>query len=173
MNLESKLRLSIKHKDETLLDIVFEEIYYEYSNLSAFIISKYVQNKLDVEELVNDVFFNFYNTIFKTEINNIKYYIVSMSKNTAINYMMKKKIYFEYDETYINNYKELNDETLYYDIISDMKKVLSETEINIILLHKIYMYSINDIANKYNQPRTTISSIYKRAIKKFQKGIKL
>ena len=67
MNLESKLRLSIKHKDETLLDIVFEEIYYEYSNLSAFIISKYVQNKLDVEELVNDVFFNFYNTIFKTD----------------------------------------------------------------------------------------------------------
>ena len=73
MNLETKLKNSIIKKDEVLLDSVFEEIYNKYFNLSAFIISKYVKNKLDVVELVNDVFFKFYEKIIETEINNIKY----------------------------------------------------------------------------------------------------
>ena len=171
MNLETKLKNSIIKKDEVLLDSVFEEIYNKYFNLSAFIISKYVKNKLDVEELVNDVFFKFYEKIIETEINNIKYYIVSISKNCAINFVTKKTLLIEYDETYINNFNDSNKDTLYHEVINEMEKILTSEEINIILLHEIYMFSINDISIKYNKPRTTISSIYKRAIKKFQKGV--
>ena len=53
-----------------------------------------------------------------------------------------------------------------------MKKVLSEEEINIIILHLIYDYTFKELADKYHKPISTISSVYNRALKKFKKGVK-
>ena len=52
-----------------------------------------------------------------------------------------------------------------------MKKVLSDEEINIIILHLIYDYTFKELADKYNKPISSISSVYSRALKKFKKGV--
>ena len=52
-----------------------------------------------------------------------------------------------------------------------MKLYLSDKEINLIILKSVYGYSFEDIAKKYNDNASSLSSCYNRAIKKFKKGV--
>ena len=45
MSLENKLQKAINSKKPEKIEIVFEEIYYEYGKLVGFIISKYISKK--------------------------------------------------------------------------------------------------------------------------------
>ena len=64
-------------KDKRIINQVFEEIYYEYGHLIGFVISQYVKNKQDVEELANDTFISLFNNITNLqESKNLKYYIL-------------------------------------------------------------------------------------------------
>lgn len=172
MSLENRLSKAIKQNNIYKIEQIFEEIYYEYGKLVGFIISKYVSKREDIEELVDDVFISFSKSMMKTKINNIKYYLVTQAKNTSINFTNKKenKIEMIYDEIYLSN--STYEQSKYYELIDEMKQVLTEKEINIILLHTIYNYSFEDISNKLNAPLQSIASIYRRAIKKFNKRSK-
>ena len=172
MSLEKKLSKAIKHNNPYKIEQIFEEIYYEYGKLVGFIISKYVIKKEDIEELVDDVFISFSKAMMKTEINNIKYYLVTQAKNIAINFINKKdnKVDIVYDEVYLSN--NTYESSKYYELVNEMNKILTEEEINIILLHTIYNYSFEDISKKLNKPLQSIASIYRRAIQKFNKRSK-
>lgn len=167
MSLENKLQKAINSKKPEKIEIVFEEIYYEYGKLVGFIISKYISKKEDIEELVDDVFISFSKAMLKSDINNIKYYLVTQAKNASINFLNKKenKIDIVYDELYISS--NTYEQSKYYELIFELKQILTEKEINIILLHTIYNYSFDDISTKLNIPLQSIASIYRRAIKKF------
>ena len=80
MSFKVKLLHAIKKNNRYLIDNVFESIYYEYSKLIGYVISKYVTRKEDVEELINDVFVSFYSAAIKIEIKNIKYYLLKSAK---------------------------------------------------------------------------------------------
>ncbi len=170
MSLEKKLYRALKENNDVKFEEIFEQIYYEYCNLVAFIISKYVSNKEDVEELTNDVFIAFYKSLFKNEIYNFKYYLVTSAKNVAINHLKKVKIDVIYNDEYILTIADADEsmnDSLYQELLDELKKYLNEFEINVIILHNVYEYSIADIAKKNKKPRTSISSTYHRAIKKF------
>ena len=102
MDYNDKLKKFIKENNKTKIDNLFEEIYYSYRKLVSFIIAKYVNNHMDVEDLTSDVFINFYKKIHVSEINNIKYYLVTSAKNLAINYLNKKEIYIEFDNNFFD-----------------------------------------------------------------------
>ncbi len=172
MNYEKELKKALISDDRILLEKVFEEIYNEYHNLIIYIVSKYINNELDIEEILNDVFFYFFKNIFKTEMTNIKYYLVQSAKNLTINHLKKKKINVVYDEEIVLTKVGSND-SIYNEIINELKEILNEYEINIIVLHDIYNYSFKELANKYNKSYDSIKSTYNRSIKKFkQKGEK-
>lgn len=173
MSLENKLLHAIKSKNKDKVENVFEMIYYEYGMLVTYIISKYVEKSEDVEELVNDVFIKFYQASFKTEIKNIKYYLVSTSKNISLDFYRKKsnKIDITYNEENVFEYVESKD-SFYVDLITEMQKVLSDEEINIIVLHLVYDYTFKELGEKYNKATSTIAYLYDKALKKFKKGIK-
>mgnify|MGYP003312171066 CR=1 FL=1 len=76
MSFEKKLKQAIRKNDLLEIEKVFEKIYYKYGKLIGFVISKYVSNSSDVEELVKREE-NFFTTvaqfgIFKTilDLNN-------------------------------------------------------------------------------------------------------
>lgn len=75
LRVEENLKYALRTKDKRIINQVFEEIYYEYGHLIGFVISQYVKNKSDVEELINDVFLNFFNNLDKIKIKNIKAYL--------------------------------------------------------------------------------------------------
>ena len=169
MTLENKLKKAIKQKNSQKIEYVFEEIYYEYGKLVGFIISKYINKREDIEELVNDVFISFSKIILKNEINNIKYYLVTQAKNVSINFLKSKNnnIDLVYEDKYIDNMYITNSK--YYELINEMKQSLSDEEINIILLHTIYNYSFDELSKKLNKPLQTIATTYRRAVKKYNK----
>ena len=172
MTLEKRLLHAKKLNNKEKLDILFEDIFNEYSHLIAFIIYKYVDVKEDVEDLVMDVFIKFYEVCLTTEISNIKSYLATIAKNKAINFVKAKTNKdIIYDEDIILS-AESND-TSYHEIISEMGKYLDHDEMEIIILHIVYGYSFIEIATKLNKPSSTIHSIYQRGIKKFRKAMKI
>lgn len=172
MTLERKLKLALKSNDSSKIHLVFEEIYYAYGKLVYFTIMQYVKNNMDVEDLTQDVFLHFFNNLLKTEIKNIKYYLVVSAKNKAINFIKANqgKIILDENLVYEQEQKECNEN--YFKIISNMRQHLNNYEIDIIIQHTIYDYSFKDLANKYNKSINTIISTYHRAIKKYLKGVK-
>lgn len=171
MTLEQKLKRALKSKDPSKIHIVFEEIYHAYGKLVYFTIMQYVKNNMDVEDLTQDVFLNFFNNLLKNEIKNIKYYLVVSAKNRAINFINANQNKIVLDENIIYEQEQQDDyNENYFIIISNMKKYLNEFEIDIIIQHAVYDYSFKDLANKYDKSINTIISTYHRAVKKYLKG---
>lgn len=173
MDYNDKLKKFIKENNKAKIDDLFEEIYYSYRKLVSFIIAKYVNNHMDVEDLTSDVFINFYKKIHVSEINNIKYYLVTSAKNLAINYLNKKEIYIEFDDNFVYECEQYNGGLdKYYELIDYLKTLVSEFELEIILKHLVYDYTFKDLSTIYDKPLKSIYSIYSRAIKKIKKGVK-
>ena len=171
MNYEKKIKKAKNTNDNVLFEIIFEEIYKEFHGLITYIVSKYEKNMLNVEEIVDDVFYNLYRAIIKKEINNIKYYLVKTAKNKTLDYFKKKQIDIIYDDEIILSEISVDDKSKYNETIYEMNKVLSEYEINIIILHEVYNYSFKELSKKYNKPFSSINTTYHRAIRKFKGGL--
>lgn len=171
MALEQKLKHAKRSNDIDKIHSVFNEIYITYGKLVYFKISQYVNNKLDVEELTQDVFVNFYNNVVNNEIHDIKYYLLVSAKNKAIDFLKKKKellilddkIIFEKEQDITNNIE-------YEEVVEKMKTFLNDFEIEIIIKHNINDKSFKQLSIEYKKPLNTILSIYHRALKKFKKG---
>ncbi len=67
--------------------------------------------------------------------------------------------------------KQINDNIsyCYNDLIKEMKKCLSEEEINIIISYSVYGETFKEISINDNQSLNTIIIKYHRTIKKIQK----
>ena len=170
VTLEQKFKKALKSKNESEILNVFEECYNQYYKLIYFVIIRYISNH-DTLELINDVFLSFFNHLDKIKFDNIKSYLVAIAKNKVINFIKQKEnsptIIFDDSFIYQINYPISND---YEIILQQMKTVLSDFAIEIILQHVIYDKTFKQISNEYHKPLNTIISIYNRAIKKF-KGV--
>lgn len=166
MKLEVKLKYALKTKDEKIINQVFEEIYYEYGHLVGFVISKYISSKNDIEELINDVFLSFFNNLDKIKLQNIKAYLTKTAKNRAIDFLRKEnnKKYILENEIVLASGD--NDNSLYSILIRNMKQVLTDEEVNIVIDHVVYDMSFKVIAKNSNKPVSTISTKYYQAINK-------
>ena len=170
MKIEDRIKEALIYYNINEINQIFNEIYLEYFKLIYFIISKYIKNKEDIEELVDNVFINFYQKIKTTPVDNVKYYLVVSAKNISINFLKKKRIETtELDDNFIYESTIIKSNDKYYEIIEDMKKVLTDFEIEIILKHVIYDYTFLELSNLYDKPQKTIYSAYSRAIEKYKK----
>ena len=156
----------LKSNDEFSINQAFNLIYDKYYKLVSFCVSQYVKSKEDVEEIVDDTFISFFDNINKLDANkNLKYYILTIAKNNAINHLKKSRNYISYsddilaDIPYEDNYQS-------NDIIDSLKNVLKKDELIIIVKYLIYGYSFKEIANEQNISINTIMSKYRRSIKK-------
>lgn len=171
MTLEQKLKHAKRSNDIDKIHSVFNEIYVTYGKLVYFKISQYVNNKLDVEELTQDVFVNFYNNVVNNDIYDIKYYLLVSAKNKAIDFLKKKKELLILDDKIIFEKEEdITSSIEYEELINKMKTFLSNFEIELIIKHNINGNSFKQLSIEYKKPLNTILSIYNRALRKFKKG---
>ncbi|MDE6660681.1 MAG: sigma-70 family RNA polymerase sigma factor [Anaeroplasmataceae bacterium] len=159
----------IQSGNEEQIHKVFNEIYVTYGKLVFFVISKYVHQQQDIEDLTNDVFLGFFNQIQKINLtDNIKAYLTTTSKNKALNFINQQKKCFEVsDDIYFIPDKNSNNS--YYLLLKEMEECLSKEEIEIILKHTIEGLKFRFIAEELNRPTNSIITTYHRAIKKFKK----
>ena len=165
MSLEKSLISVLKSKEKNKIEKVFNEIYKKYIKLVYFIVAQYVDNQLDIEELCNDVFLNFFNHLDKIKIRSIKYYLATSAKNTALNFIKKNK------DKYVPLEKEV--------MISDKNKIICtflneylDDEERIIIFEHLYLNkSLRLIAKENNLNPNTLKSRYRRILLKLKEKV--
>ena len=136
------MKTSIVHKlrsnDQTICLAGLEELYNQYYKLVYFCIVGIVNNPQDTEELVNDVFLRIWNNRLNLqEDKNIKYYLTTIAKNIAIDFLRKRKLNVEYNDDYVMSYVNTSksDNPTFNELINMLSDYLNEEEICIIILY--------------------------------------
>lgn len=153
--------------------LYYEKYYITYKNLVGYIISLYVNKKEDIEDLIEDVFIDFFNN-YENINTNKKTYLISISKNKSINFLKKNQLIdqkYQIDENSL--YVPLETTNLeYFKLLEIMKKNLDELSINIILKHINDDLSFKELSFLFNLKETTIKTKYYRGLKIINKYYK-
>ena len=171
MNDEKKLFKILKTNNETKILNYFDYLYMKYKPYVAVISSKYLNNSSDIDDVIQEVFIEFFNKADSVK-SSIKGYLAVLTKNRSIDLIRKKnKItlvdyeIFEIDTIVNDNYVHRS----LKETLNELKNVLSKQEVEIILLHLLDGLTFLDISNKININEKTVKTIYYRALKKFSK----
>ncbi len=161
----------LKSNNVQLVSEAINELYDEYYKLVYFCIIGIVENELDTEDLVEEVFLKIYNVRdLLDSTKNLKYYIITIAKNLAIDFLRKKKTNVVVDEEYILNYVKPSKNTpSFNELLEMLEEYLSKEEIDIIIYHFLYNLTFEAIARKMGKPASTIRTIYFRSLKKVKK----
>lgn len=165
-NLDYKIKNINQYNSKEKMKL-FEEIYNEYYKLVCYILSKYITNEKDIEELANDIFLNFFNNMKKIK-SSIKYYLVVSARNLAINFLNKQSRennYFLNDE-FIDQMSSRPLNQNYNRILLYLKEYLTNEEIEIIEDHLIYEKKFKLIAEERKMKIGSVKTLYYRAIQK-------
>lgn len=170
-HISSKILDNLKSSSRTKMEEAFDTLYKEYSYLVYYVALKIVKNKDIAKEITNDTFFKLYQNKDKLKKGkNIKYYLVTTSKNTSINYMIQNARQVSLDEE-IASYEQVDHFDEYINKFSDF---LNKEELDIIVYHLLYDFSFREISKENKTTTSVISSKYRRAIDKikshYQKG---
>lgn len=172
MKLDKKTIKDLTSNDEEKIHHSFQCVYHQYYKLVCFCISKYIPNITDIEEIADDTFISFFNHLSNLDSSkNIKYYLLIIAKNKAINFLKTQNKQISVSTDYFNH---IPYEMTYQsnDLIQELKKILKDDELNIVLNHLIYGYSFKELAKEMNISLNTIMSKYRRALKKANEHIK-
>lgn len=133
----------------------------------AFLFS-YFNNRDDCEDAVQTTYLKIKTNVsqYKPNTNGLAW-ILQIAKNVALSELRKKKN----EEARMKDYAE---ETSYEftngknEIIDVMKRVLTEEEQRIVILHAVWGYKHKEIAKLTDCPTGTVTSKYKRAVDKMK-----
>lgn len=144
-----------------------EKVYLEYKNLMFFVVSAYVSNAEDVEDIVNESFLKCIENKGKIfNKNNIKSYLVSICRNAAIDFLKEqnKVIYTDIIEELYND----NDKT--NNVLNMLEPFLTNKE-TIVVYYKIaFDYSWKELSEMTGVPISSARLIFKQAIHKLKKN---
>ncbi len=87
--LAEKLNSIDKKTPQSKIDALFEALYSTYSGLLGFILSSYDLSNLAIKDIINDSFFKLYQN--RGNIRDVKYFLISVAKNTAINELHRRQ----------------------------------------------------------------------------------
>lgn len=167
--IENALFSALKKSDEGEVKRIFEIIYNHYYKLVYFCIAKYINEEETIKELTNDAFLNFFENIANIN-SSIKYYLLTIAKNIAKNYLNKKNNFILVNDELIINYPDYSvcSNEVYTKLIDDLKAVLTNQEVEIIIKHVVDGMTFKELENIYHIKAKTINKMYERAIKKFK-----
>ena len=173
MNLDKQLNNALSLGDIDKIKNIFEKIFIEYKGLVAFIISRYIDSKENIDDLLFDVFLEFFNNANKVKTN-IKGYLSTIAKNKTINFINKQKriVNLEISELDYINYQSYEITHRFNLILDEMQNYISKNELAIILDHLIEGLTFKEIGLKYNLNENNVKAKYFRALKKCNKEMK-
>lgn len=165
LNFTRELFIAYKYGNCKKLEQLFSLIYNEYADLIFIVISKYVKQYEDIEELTDDVFIRLFNHLENIDPDkDIKYYLMTSAKNASVNFLKKRRSFEMSDPSMVGN--GISDDSHLFLFLEEWSKVLDRSEIDLIIAHDLEGVSLKELALKNNRSPNTIKSIYRRAIKK-------
>lgn len=173
MNLDKQLNNALSLGDIDKIKNIFEKIFIEYKGLVTFIISRYIDSKENIDDLLFDVFLEFFNNANKVKTN-IKGYLSTIAKNKTINFINKQKriVNLEINELDYINYQSYEFTPRFNLLIDELQNHISKNELAIILDHLIEGLTFKEIGLKYNLNENNVKAKYFRALKKCNKEMK-
>lgn len=149
----------------------FTKLYVKTKRGVFAFLYTYLKNFADTEDAMQTVYLKVKKSAasFKKGTNG-RAWILQIAKNHALDLLRKSG-----REVSVESVKELShtDKTTGMGIVGDaMKKVLSEEEQRIIILHVLWGYRHREISDIMNMPIGTVTSKYKRAVEKLKKELK-
>ncbi len=146
----------------------FQYLYAKYKPLVCFIAARYLKERADIEDVVQETFVNFFNHAGDVRTS-VKSYLTVSAKNLALDLRKKNgKVVLVDEEGLPSPTFGQTDSSGFEALIEDMKKVVSEEDIRIILLHLVEDFKFEDIAVKLKQNVKTVKTKYYRALKKYR-----
>lgn len=162
MLLERKLKTYVQNKDKVHLRALFNDIYLEYRGLIAFNIYQLINNKNDVEELVDDTFLLFYNYVLHHEVLSIKAFLLTTSRNVVNNYLKKEKEISK-EEVEVSS----NDEFSFF--LEELESYLGSEDYSLLYDYYVLEISSKELAEKYHLSRSAIRMRIKRMKNKIKR----
>ena len=165
---EKRIIALLKARDEE----AFTEVYNQYSRLVYHIILGIIGNEHDAEDQTQETFFKIFTKIDQFEKGqNLKYWLLSIAKNTAIDFMKKQdnEIRTSLD---IEKFQDvLVEVTNYKPMMEEYSAFIDEEEFDFIVLHLYHGLSFKEIATLRNKTVSAVNNKYDRGIKKIRKGV--
>ena len=169
MSDEMKLKRALASNSSAEPNRTFEYLYNKYVNLLIFISSSILDNEADIEDAVQESFMKLFNNAYSIR-SNIKSYLSTICKNTSLDILRKNSRLVQIDDQAID-YLEYKDDyhSARLDIlISDMREVLSDGDVNIIISHIIDNKRFSDIALELGIKPQAVKNRYYRGLKKYR-----
>lgn len=159
----NKCVLRIKEGDEQAFAEMYEAtrrgvFSYVYSILRNFAVA---------EEIMQDTYINVKLKISTYKENtNFTAWLLQIAKNLSYNYLRKSKRETVSDEAVVKAGKSYSIPDEGKPVISAMRKVLGQEELQIVLLHVVSGYKHREIAEFLGKPLGTVTWTYKNAVRK-------
>jgi RNA polymerase sigma-70 factor, ECF subfamily len=150
----------LKQKDEAQFNI----FYHQYYGFVFFVILKIVKNRLNAEELTQDVFVKVYEKIATFSGLSFENWLYTIAYNHAINYYhreMKRDQQVIKDITYIEHLKDSEMSVL--PLYSKLLQHFNQIESDIIVYHIVFEFSFDKIALMLSMNKTEVFRTFKKA----------
>lgn len=159
----------LKNRDEK----TFTRIYREYSNLIYYICYSITLSKEVSEDLVQETFIKLLNNLDNyVDDGKFKQFITSIARNLALNYVTRISNY----ETKLGNDINVDDvsgsDDQYNLLDLSLKGILSQEESDIVILHVVYEYKFQEIADEKKMTIGEVQAKYYKAMDKVEKAYK-
>jgi RNA polymerase sigma-70 factor (ECF subfamily) len=148
----------------------FELLYLEYYKLVFAICYSRLLDYSKTISICQDIFIKIYNSRETFKEGNIKYWVLSIARNTTTDFIKDEIKRRTAEENYVlNNEDNIEAQKSGEEILELAKNILDEKSYEIIIMHFCDQVKYKDIAIFYNQTTSTITNIASRALKKLKK----
>ena len=144
------------------------KVYDEYKNLMYFIIASYISLPEDCEDVLSESFIKAMN--HRTELkdpNNIKSFLASIARNTALDFLKKSK---ETPTDLIDDIYGTNDQ--YNVMLNLLEPLLTNKETIVTYYRAVFSYSWKEIVEETGIPESTARALYASAKEKLRRELR-
>lgn len=168
---EKRLLRAISSNRSNEPTATFQFLYAKYKPLVFFVAAHYLKDRAEIEDVVQETFVRFFSRA-KDVHSSVKSYLTACAKNLALTALKKGEKVIYTDESGLSAGDFVREDFTsdgFEALISDMKRILAEQDVQIILLHLLEDLRFEDIAAKLHGNVRSIKTRYYRALKKFRK----
>ncbi|MDF2791911.1 MAG: hypothetical protein K0S80_5013 [Neobacillus sp.] len=160
------------HQSEPSIDALaeFRQLFNEHKK-HVFAIALSILRDFELsEDVLQEVYIKLFQHMKHNEISNVKAWLISVSRNTALDlYRKKKREITGFDEDYFERVQYLAEDPLDKMVLSKYLELLTSEERQIVILKDISGMKHREIAKIVEMPLGTVLWKYSTALKKLKK----
>ena len=152
---------------------LFDQFYQETHRKVFYNILAILKDPVVAEDALQETYIRFLNNKenLKKE-KNILGYLFVISRNISLDMIKKRNRETSISEYDLNSLHEEYNPSYQSEIFEIMKKILSDVELQVVVLHVLNDMTHKEISEILKKPLGTITWTYNNAIKKLRKGMK-